>query len=102
MKRLVAFVGLSVILSGCASATPKFISTIESHGMTQVAMGDVVFDGCGNARAFARKFSAIGSDGGKVDGVVCGGLLGPTVMAAPTGQTRLVRLASASPVSASR
>jgi hypothetical protein len=96
MKRLVAFVGLSIALSGCASSGPRFADAVQAHGMTQVAIGAVVFDGCGNDRAFARKFSAIGRDGGKVEGVVCGGLLGPTVMAAPAGQSGLVRLASGS------
>jgi hypothetical protein len=94
MKRLVAFVGLSIALSGCASEGPKFAEAIQAHGMTQVALGPVVFDGCGNDRAFARKFSAVGRDGDKVEGVVCGGLLGPTVMTAPAGQSRLVRLVS--------
>jgi hypothetical protein len=94
MKRLVALLSLPIALSGCASATPKFISAVQSHGMTQVAMGEMVFNGCGNTQAFARKFSAVGPNGGKVDGMVCAGLLGPTVLAAPAGQSRMVRLAS--------
>jgi hypothetical protein len=85
MKRLFALVGLSIVLSGCASSSPKFVNAIENKGMTQVAMGPMVFDGCGNDRAFARKFAAVGANGGKVEGVVCGGLLGPTVMVTPAG-----------------
>jgi hypothetical protein len=92
MKKGVIFVCLPVLLSACASAGPDFVGAAESHGLNKVAMGEMVYTGCGNDRAFARKFTAEDASGTKVDGVVCSGLLGPTVMAAPAGQ-RLARLA---------
>lgn len=93
MKKGVIFACLPILLSACAASGPQFVGAAHSHGLNQVALGAVVYTGCGDDRAFARRFTAVDGAGAKVDGMVCGGLLGPTVMAAPAGQGALARLA---------
>ena len=92
MKNLVALACLPVLLGACAASGPNFVTAAESHGLRQVALGEVVYTGCGNDQSFARRFTAVDGSGAKVDGMVCGALMGPTVMAAPAGQ-QLARLA---------
>jgi hypothetical protein len=79
MVRALTLITLPLLLSACASVAPKFVAAVETQGATQVVLGDIVFSGCGNENEFARKFTAMGPDGYEVEGVVCGGLLGPTV-----------------------
>lgn len=94
MKNAVILACLPVLLVACASSSgAQFVSAAESHGLSQVALGQVVYVGCGNVDEYARKFTAVDGAGAKVDGMVCGGLMGPTVMAAPAGQAQLARLA---------
>jgi hypothetical protein len=85
---------LAAALSACASspASTQFTSAAQSRGLSNVALGPVLYSGCGNEHEYARTFSAADANGGKVEGVICGGLLGPTVFAAPPGDKRLVRL----------
>lgn len=94
MKNIVIFACLPVLLGACATSSgSQFVSAAESHGLSHVALGQVEYVGCGNVNAYARKFTAVDGAGAKVDGMVCGGLMGPTVMAAPAGQAQLARLA---------
>ena len=95
MKKLLALLALPAFLSACASSSPSFVGAVEKGGMSQVALGDMVWTGCGNDREFARRFSARGPQGQSMEGVVCGGLMGPTVFAAPVGSERLARVVPA-------
>ena len=80
MHRALVVLSLPLILLGaCTSMAPKFVDAVETEGATQVVLGEIVFTGCGNENEFARKFTAMGPDGYEVEGLVCGGLLGPTV-----------------------
>ena len=97
MKPVVALLVLPFLLSACATRGPDFVGAVEKSGMSQVAIGDMVWTGCGNDREFARKFTARGDGGHRMEGVVCGGLLGPTVFAAPEGSMRLARMQPGAP-----
>ena len=77
--RILACIALPLLISACASTAPKFVSAVEAEGVNQVVLGDLVWTGCGNEYEYARSFTAMGADGYEVEGVVCGGLLGPTV-----------------------
>lgn len=91
MKSFTAILALPILLSACATA-PDFAGAVQQGGMSQVAVGDMIWTGCGNENEFARRFTAVDASGRPVEGVVCGGLLGPTVFAAPVGSTRLARV----------
>gem|GEM_PF-6712676 len=95
MKHAIALLALPVLLSACATSGPDFAGAVEKGGLSQVAIGEMVWSGCGNESEYARKFTARGAAGEPMEGVVCGGLLGPTVFAAPAGSERLARLAPA-------
>jgi hypothetical protein len=97
MKNVVALLSLPFVLSACATA-PGFVGAAQSHGLSQVAVGQWVLAGCGNINDYARKFTAVDAAGQKVNGMMCGGLLGPTVFAAPVGQAKLIRLGPGAPI----
>jgi hypothetical protein len=89
---LAAALALPAGLSACVSSNTQFTSAAQIRGLNNIALGPVLYSGCGNEHEYARTFSAADSNGKKVEGVICGGLLGPTVFAAPPGDKRLVRL----------
>lgn len=70
MKYIAA--ALVILLSGCTHPD-NAMRTLEGAGYTQVQMNGYTFLGCGKDDAFHDSFTAIGTNGKPVSGVVCSG-----------------------------
>jgi hypothetical protein len=101
MIRVLASLALSLCAGACASGQSHFTAAAEAAGMTDIALGEVVFNGCGNENGLARKFTARNRDGDEVAGLICGSLLGPKIFAVGPTPAALAQR-DAEPVLASR
>lgn len=71
MKKYIA-VALVILLSGCTHPDSS-MRTLEAAGYTQVQMHGYAIFGCAEEDTFHDSFTAIGSNGKPVSGVVCSG-----------------------------
>lgn len=63
-----------LMLAGCGVDTSAARRALEAQGLTQIKIGGYSWYGCGQEDNFRSEFTAIGTNGKPVRGVVCSGL----------------------------
>lgn len=74
MKKFLIVALAAIALSGCGVNEVKGKRALESQGYTNVKIEGFSFFGCGEKDTFRSAFSATGTNGAKVTGVLCSGM----------------------------
>lgn len=75
MHKFLIITAAALTLSACGVNPEQGRRVLESQGYTNVVIGGWTMFGCANSDDFKSSFTATGSNGQKVEGVLCSGWL---------------------------
>jgi len=69
-----SMVVVGLVMPSCTDPD-RTVSTLEAQGFTDIEPGSYRYFGCGQSDAFHTEFTATNSNGQRVEGLVCCGLM---------------------------